>query len=104
VLVHIGECHVVVCHPAIEGPNQRPLISNRRPPVPHADQLIDEGIDVWPNRSSAYTVTRWGSFDNLTPHVFPLSGENADRKKTPGLCRLRKRVGMTNSPEHHGKA
>jgi hypothetical protein len=82
----------MVRDPAIEGPNQRPLISDRRRPVLQANQLLDEGIDVWPNRSSAYTVTHWRRFDNLTSHVFPLSGKNADRKKTPGLCRPRKRI------------
>jgi hypothetical protein len=91
-LVHIDKRYMVVRDPTIEGPNQRPLISDRRPSVPQADQLLDEGIEVWPNRSSAYAVTRWGSFDNVASHVFPLSGENADRKKTLGLCRLRKRV------------
>jgi hypothetical protein len=65
--------------------------------------VSDEGIDVRPNRSSAYSLTRWDRFDNLTPHVFPLSGKNADRKKTPGLCRLRKRIGLPKSSDTTGK-
>jgi hypothetical protein len=88
VLVDIDECHVVVCDPAIEGPNQRLLISDRCPPVPQTDQVLNERIEVWSNGSSANPITRRGSFDNPTSHVIPLSGVNADQKETPGLCRL----------------
>jgi len=93
---------VVVCDPAIEYPNQRPLISDRRLPVPQADQVLDERLDVWPNRSSAYPITRWGRFDNPISHVFPLSGVNADQKETPGLCRLVQRDSVVTSLRGEG--
>jgi hypothetical protein len=76
-VIEIRQTNAAASQPSVEAVKQLHVLSDGRPGVPEADQLLGKDLDVLSDGIGApISSRRWIFDDAMASHVFPLSGQN----------------------------